>query len=212
MTEIVIVIIDSGSANLSSVYKAVKAAGLKATVSDDPVIIRTARALIFPGVGSFGHAAAQIKKKGLNDPICEAVAAGKPFLGICLGMQLLLAGSEEAGLAKESASGLNIIPGFSKRFPAGLPVPHVGWNLAWPVNSSPLFAGLEEGAYFYFTHSFYVEPEAAKHIAAKTEYGLEFASAIEAKNLFGVQFHPEKSGPAGLRLISNFGKIIADRQ
>jgi len=207
-----IIIIDSSSANLSSVYKAVKAAGLEGKVSDDPHLIGTAEALIFPGVGSFGHAAAQIKNKSLNDPICEAVAAGKPFLGICLGMQLLLAGSEEAGLSAETVPGLNIIPGFSKRFPAGLPVPHVGWNLARPVTSSPLFAGLEEGAYFYFTHSFYVEPADDQYVAAKTIYGLEFASAIDAKNLFGVQFHPEKSGPAGLRLISNFGKIIADRQ
>jgi len=210
MTEIVI--IDSSSANLNSVYKAVTAAGLEAIISDDPAIIKAAGALIFPGVGSFGHAAAQIISKGLGDPIREAISAGKPFLGICLGMQLLLEGSEEAGLSEEAGPGLSIIPGFSKRFPTGLPVPHVGWNLAKPVIDSPLFKGLEEGAYFYFTHSFYVEPAAAGHIAAKTDYGLEFASAIEAKNLFGVQFHPEKSGPAGLRLISNFGKIIADRQ
>ena len=207
-----IVIIDSSSANLNSVYKAVTAAGLEVSVSDNPAIIKAAGALIFPGVGSFGHAAAQIISKGLGDPIREAISAGKPFLGICLGMQLLLAGSEEAGPAEEAGSGLSIIPGFSKRFPTGLPVPHVGWNLTRPVIDSPLFKGLEEGAYFYFTHSFYVEPAAAGHIAAKTEYGLEFASAIEANNLFGVQFHPEKSGPAGLRLISNFGKIIADRQ
>ncbi|MBM4235355.1 MAG: imidazole glycerol phosphate synthase subunit HisH [Firmicutes bacterium] len=209
MTEIII--IDSNSANLSSVYKAVKAAGLEAKVSDDPKIIRTARALIFPGVGSFGHAVAQIKNKGLHEPVYDAVAAGKPFLGICLGMQLLLAGSEEAGCSVEKVPGLNIIPGFSKRFPAGLPVPHVGWNLARPVIKSALFAGLEEGAYFYFTHSFYVVPANDQHAAAKTSYGLDFVSAIQSNNLFGVQFHPEKSGPAGLRLIRNFGKIIADR-
>jgi imidazole glycerol-phosphate synthase subunit HisH len=207
-----LVIIDSGSANLNSVYKAVTAAGLRAIVSNDPSMIMAAGALIFPGVGSFGHAAAQIKIKGLSDPICDSVAAGKPFLGICLGMQLLLAGSEEAGFSEQSGQGLNIIPGFSKRFPAGLPVPHVGWNLARPIIASPLFDGLKEGAYFYFTHSFYVEPAADRHVSATTVYGLEFASAIEAENLFGVQFHPEKSGPAGLRLISNFGKIIADRQ
>jgi imidazole glycerol phosphate synthase glutamine amidotransferase subunit len=207
-----VIIIDSSSANINSVYKAVKATGLGAKVSGDPHIIRTAEALIFPGVGSFGHVAAQIRKKGLNDPICEAIASGKPFLGICLGMQLLLEGSEEAGFADETAAGLSIISGFSKRFPAGLPVPHVGWNLARPVINSPLFTGLEAGAYFYFTHSFYAEPTDDKHVAAKTSYGLDFVSAIQSKNLFGVQFHPEKSGPAGLRLISNFGKIVADRQ
>ncbi len=207
-----LVIIDSSSANLNSVCKAVSAAGLRVIISDVPAVIENARALIFPGVGSFGHAAAQISKKGLGEPIRRAISAGKPFLGICLGMQLLLESSEEADLTEDANSGLSIIHGFSKRFPSGLPVPHVGWNLVRPVIDSPLFNGLEDGAYFYFTHSFYVKPALSGHIAAKTKYGLEFASAIQLKNLFGVQFHPEKSGPAGLRLISNFGKIIADRQ
>ncbi len=207
-----ILIIDSGSANLNSVYKAFKAAALETTVSDDPKQIDKAKALVFPGVGSFGHAASLIRSKGLAESILQAVTAHKPFLGICLGMQLLLEDSEEVHLSDQASYGLKLIPGSSKRFPEGLPVPHVGWNLAKPVIKSPLFSGLEEGAYFYFTHSYYVEPADQKYIAAKTEYGLEFTSAIADGNLYGVQFHPEKSGPSGLRLISNFGKIIADQQ
>jgi imidazole glycerol-phosphate synthase subunit HisH len=209
MTELLI--IDSGSANLSSVYKAVKAVGLKVTVSDSPRQISSAAALIFPGVGSFGHAASKIRNKGLVHVILEAIDAGKPFLGICLGMQLLLSGSEEVFGVAEPAAGLNVIPGHSKRFPDNLPVPHVGWNLVSPVKFSPLFSDLQEGAYFYFTHSYYVVPSDQEFTAAKTYYDLEFTSAIQKNNLYGVQFHPEKSGPAGLRLLSNFGKIIADQ-
>lgn len=207
-----LVIIDSGSANLSSVYKAAAAAGLQAFISDDCQKILSAPALIFPGVGSFTHAVVQIGKKNLAPVILDVVAAGKPFLGICLGMQLLLSASEETFDAGSTAAGLNIIPGNSKRFPDNLPVPHVGWNLVKPVKPSPLFAGLETGAYFYFTHSYYVLPERNEDSAAQTDYGFTFTSALRRGNLYGVQFHPEKSGLAGLRLIANFGKIIADQQ
>jgi imidazole glycerol phosphate synthase glutamine amidotransferase subunit len=206
-----LVIIDSGSANLNSVYKAVRAANLYAAVSDDPKQISSATALIFPGVGSFGHAALQIRNKGLDQAIIEAVSSRKPFLGICLGMQLLLSGSEEVFGSDQPQAGLDLIPGYSKRFPDHLSVPHVGWNTVKPEKPSLLFSGLEEGAYFYFTHSYYVVPVEQNYILAKTDYGQEFCSAVQNNNLYGVQFHPEKSGSAGLRLISNFGKIIADQ-
>jgi len=207
-----LIIIDSGSANLNSVYKAVRAADLNPVVSDNPKNIKSATALIFPGVGSFSHAASEIRKKGLDGAIVEAVSSGKPFLGICLGMQLLLSGSEEVFGSDQPLTGLDLIPGYAKRFPDHLTVPHVGWNIAKPEKPSLLFSGLEEGDYFYFTHSYYVLPSEQNHTLAKTDYGQKFCSAVQCNNLYGVQFHPEKSGLAGLRLISNFGKIIADQQ
>jgi len=213
-----LVIIDSECANLSSIYKAVKYVNLEPVISDDSKTIASARAIIFPGVGSFAHAASLISRKKLTESLLKAIAANIPFLGICLGMQLLFTRSEEAmlGDSSEPAEGLSAIPGEAKRFPAGLPVPHVGWNRVTPDCEDPLFRGLEQGsnggAYFYFTHSYYVHPLNQAHILGSTDYGFRFTSAVKKENLYGVQFHPEKSGPAGLRLLSNFGKIIADKR
>ena len=184
---------------------------LKAVITDRPHEIAAAKAVIFPGVGSFNHAAAVLRDKQLVKALLEVIADGKPFLGICLGMQLLFSQSEEADKIEEPAEGLKVITGEVKRFPATLPVPHVGWNKVNPVSYHPLFEGLTDGAYFYFTHSYYVKPEDNRHTLALTDYGFSFTSAVISNNLFGVQFHPEKSGPAGLRLLSNFGKIIADQ-
>jgi len=206
-----LVIVDSGSANLKSIYKAAEMVSLKVIITDNPREISDSKAVIFPGVGSFNHAAAMIRDKRLTGALLEAIADEKPFLGICLGMQLLFSHSEEAVNVEQPAEGLKAIPGTVKRFPATLPVPHVGWNKVNPVGSHPLFEGLTGGAYFYFTHSYYVQPEDTRQTLALTDYGFPFSSAVVSKNLFGVQFHPEKSGPAGLRLLSNFGKIIADR-
>ena len=211
-----LVIIDSECANLSSIYKAVRYVALDPVISDDPKTIVSARAIIFPGVGSFAHAASLINRKRLTESLVEAIGAGIPFLGICLGMQLLFSRSEEANLGSgtEPAKGLSEIPGEVKRFPDSLPVPHVGWNQVTPAFEDPLFRDLEQvsngGAYFYFTHSYYVQPQNRAHILGDTDYGFSFTSAVKKRNLYGVQFHPEKSGPAGLRLLSNFGKIIAD--
>ncbi len=213
-----LVIIDSECANLSSIYKAVKYVNLEPVITDDSKTIASARAIIFPGVGSFAHAASLINRKKLTESLLKAIAAGIPFLGICLGMQLLFSKSEEVtpGSSSEPAEGLNAIPGEVKRFPAGLPVPHVGWNRVTPEDEDPLFRGLEQGpnrgAYFYFTHSYYVQPQNRHHILGHTGYGFQFTSTVKKGNLYGVQFHPEKSGPAGLRLLSNFGKIIADKR
>ncbi len=211
-----LVIIDSECANLSSIYKAARFVNLDPVISDNPKIISAAGAVIFPGVGSFAHAASLINRKKLTSSLLEAIAAGKPFLGICLGMQLLFSRSEETILSSgiETPEGLKAISGEVKRFPEGLPIPHVGWNKVEPAFGHPLFKGLDSGAnggsYFYFTHSYYVQPEKNENILGRTEYGFPFTSAVIKENLFGVQFHPEKSGPVGLRLLSNFGKIIAD--
>jgi len=213
-----LVIIDSECANLSSIYKAARYVKLEPVISDDPKTISSARALIFPGVGSFAHAASLIRRKKLTESLLEAIGRGKPFLGICLGMQLLFSRSEESSSSSgvENAEGLKAIPGDVKKFPDGLPVPHVGWNKVEPAYEHPLFKGLDKntngGAYFYFTHSYYVQPQNSAYILGHTEYGFPFTSAVKKGNLFGVQFHPEKSGPAGLRLLSNFGKIIADEK
>ncbi len=207
-----LVIVDSGSANLSSVYKAARMVSLNPTVTDDPRVIARADALIFPGVGSFDHAASKLSGKGLQEVLLLAIEKDRPFLGICLGMQLLLPASEESFETGQSGRGLAAIGGLVKKFPSGLPVPHVGWNRAKPIDGSLLFRDLEEGAYFYFTHSYYAEPDREEVILAKTEYGFSFTSAVNRGNVYGVQFHPEKSGPAGLRLLANFGKIIADPQ
>ncbi len=213
-----LVIIDSECANLSSIYKAAKFVALEPVISDNPQTITSARGIIFPGVGSFAHAASLIDRKNLTGSLHKAINAGIPFLGICLGMQLLFSRSEEADSnnSSEPAEGLKVIQGEVKRFPDKLPVPHVGWNRVHPDFEDPLFFGLDRnssgGAYFYFTHSYYVQPENRDYILGRTDYGFAFPSAVKKGCLYGVQFHPEKSGPAGLRLLSNFGKIIADKK
>lgn len=203
-----LVIVDSECANLESVYKALKKIGLDPLVSADHAKINAARALVFPGVGSFAHAASVIRRKGLDQALEQARLANKPFLGICLGMQLLLDESEETGLTGNKERGLGFIPGRVQRFPQDLPVPHVGWNCVLPRQDDPLFSGLQGESYFYFTHSFYACPGEESDILATSQYGFPFAAALRSGNLYGVQFHPEKSGSAGLRLMANFGKII----
>lgn len=204
------VIVDSGSANLNSIARALEKVSVYSVISDDPATIATAGGVVFPGVGAFGHAVALLKRKKLIGVLLDSINKGKPFLGICLGLQLLFSSSEEGATPAIATAGLNVIPGQVKRFPVGLPVPHVGWNMAQPGRSHPLFEGLELGAYFYYTHSYFVEPENPAHILALSDYGSPFTTAVARDRLMGVQFHPEKSGPAGLRLLNNFGKIIAD--
>jgi imidazole glycerol phosphate synthase glutamine amidotransferase subunit len=209
-----IVIVDSECANLNSICKAVKAAGLSAVITDKPDIITGAKAVIFPGVGSYKHAMQVLEQKKLVSPLLASINKGTPFLGICLGMQLLFTCSEETHVqdSTNKIQGLNAIKGLVGRFSGDLPVPHVGWNKVRPVAGHPLFYGLGNNSYFYFTHSYYVIPENNENILAETSYGINFTSAVIRNNLLGVQFHPEKSGPAGLRLLSNFGKIIAGKE
>ncbi|MDW7740278.1 MAG: imidazole glycerol phosphate synthase subunit HisH [Bacillota bacterium] len=207
-----LVIIDSACANLNSIYKAAAKADLSPVISDDPQQISNADAIIFPGVGSFAHASGIIESRGLTKALLAAISRNIPFLGICLGMQLLFSESEETGENLTDVKGLDVIAGKARRFPDGLPVPHVGWNQVEPVKDNSLFEGLGKDTFFYFTHSYYVQPDIKENTLALTEYGFSFTSAVNIGNLYGVQFHPEKSGPAGLRLLSNFGKIIADQR
>ncbi len=205
-----IALIDSDVANLASVYKALRKVGVNIIVTSDPGEIEEARGIVFPGVGSFAYAMDSLRRMKLDVLLKNNISAGKPFLGICLGLQLLFTSSEEGHAPGTfSVKGLNVIPGEVKHFPPGLPAPHVGWNRAYLCQPGhPLFAGLPDGPYFYFTHSYYVEPRDAKVKLSVTPYGQQFVSAVAQKNLMGVQFHPEKSGAEGLRLLGNFGRIV----
>lgn len=219
-----IAVIDYGMGNLRSVSKALEKVGGEAEVVHKAEGIEKAGALVLPGVGAFSQAMENLESLGMVEPLRQAIGNGKLFLGICLGLQLLFTESEEG-----ECEGLDIIPGKVKKFKVeGLKVPHMGWNgirfkdesLKFEddksKNSSPspldsqfsLLEGTPEGSYFYFAHSYYVEPEDKSVILTTTEYGIEFTSAIRKANTFGVQFHPEKSGEKGLELLKNFVRLV----
>ncbi len=198
-----IAIIDYGMGNLRSVSKAFEAVGHQAVVTRDPRAIANASHVVLPGVGAFGDCMANLERYELIAPILAAIQSGKPFLGICLGLQLLFTESEEFGTHK----GLGFIPGRVRKFsldPA-LKVPHMGWNEIQVVRSAPPLAGIAPGSYCYFVHSYYVEPADPAVIATTTQYGKPFVSAIWKDNVVACQFHPEKSQAVGLQLIKNFG-------
>jgi glutamine amidotransferase len=197
----VITIVDYGMGNLRNVLRACAEIGVKASVTSDPGQVRSAGWLILPGVGAFGEAVRKIDDMGLRRPILEHVKAGRPLLGICLGMQLLLDASEES----PGAAGLGLIPGTVRKLSGAVKVPHIGWNDVIPVSPSPLFPDSKERPVTYFVHSFYVGmiPETV----AVTEYGIRFSSSVSKENVHGVQFHPEKSQVAGLNLLRRFTLI-----
>ena len=198
-----IAIIDYGMGNLRSVSKAFEAVGHQAVVTRDARVIGNASHVVLPGVGAFGDCMANIEQYGLVEPIRASIQSGKPFLGICLGLQLLFSESEEFGPHK----GLDIIPGKVRRFAAGsqLKVPHIGWNQVSFQRACPLFEGIADGAEWYFVHSYFVDP-GDRHVAATTTtYGIPFVSSVWKDNIVACQFHPEKSQAVGLRLIKNFG-------
>lgn len=198
------VIIDYGMGNLRSVEKAVAAVGGWPVIARDPDSIRDADRLILPGVGAFGDAMANLRKRGLDHAIGDAVNAGKPLLGLCLGLQLLFTESEEFG----SHQGLDLIPGRVRRFEEpGLRVPHVGWNQIEEGRPDPLLQGIPDGSYFYFVHSYYVEPGRPEDVLCWTSYGRRFCSIACRNKTWGAQFHPEKSQEAGRRLLRNFLSI-----
>jgi len=203
-----IVIIDYGMGNLKSVQNAFTAVGYKTIITDDPNQIKKASSLVLPGVGAFRDAIKSLKDKKIDKELIKAIEAGKPFLGICLGMQLLFTFSEEGGLFK----GLNIISGRVKRFPHSVKCPHLGWNKVkfihnYNLNINPIFEGVLDKSYFYFVHSYYCEIDNPKIIYSTTDYGSAFSSSIWKGNLFGVQFHPEKSSTSGLKILKNFGEL-----
>ena len=194
-------IIDYGMGNLRSVEKAVEAVGGRPAITGDPDAVRAGARLILPGVGAFGDAMANLRRNGLDEAIRDAVRAGKPLLGLCLGLQLVFTQSEEFGCH----AGLNLILGNVRKFEdPGLRVPHVGWNQIEGSRSDPLLEGIAEGSYFYFVHSYYVEPAASEHILRWTSYGRRFCSVACRDNVWGAQFHPEKSQEAGKKLLRNF--------
>ena len=196
-----VTIVDYGMGNLRSVEKAVEAVGGRCVISGDPEVVRSSAKLILPGVGAFGDAMDNLRSTGLDRAVREAVGAGQPLLGLCLGLQLLFSESEEFGCHK----GLELLPGRVRRFSQpGLRVPHVGWNQVESLSPDPLLQHIPEGSYFYFVHSYYVEPEREEHVLARTEYGCRFCSIAGRDNVWGAQFHPEKSQELGRRLIWNF--------
>ncbi len=199
-----IAILDYDMGNLRSVSKAVEHVGGKCAVTRDPKRAAKADKLILPGVGAFKDCMVNLESYGLIEPIREFIASGRPFLGICLGMQLLMDESEEGGRHR----GLGILPGKVLRFSPelGLKVPHMGWNRLKLKGKPRLLEGME-GDYVYFVHSYYVAPEKKKAIAAVSDYGLEFAASLESDNIFATQFHPEKSQKVGLGLLKRFVKL-----
>ncbi|MDH4226323.1 MAG: imidazole glycerol phosphate synthase subunit HisH [Deltaproteobacteria bacterium] len=198
-----IAIVDYGMGNLRSVEKAFKKVGLDASVTSDAAKIASASKVVLPGVGAFEECMKNLSKDGLDEAVVKAVKSGKPFLGICLGLQLLFDESEEEGTHK----GLGLVGGKIKKFGPGLKVPHMGWNTVKKNKpASPMLSGINENEYFYFVHSYYPVPDDKTIALTMTEYGSEFVSSIETDNIRAFQFHPEKSQRAGLKLIENFAK------
>jgi glutamine amidotransferase len=185
------------------VEKAFAATGCTATVSGDEEVLRAAERLVLPGVGAFAACMRALSERGLDRLVRERVEEGTPLLGVCVGMQLLFEESDEFGATR----GLGLLPGRVRRFSGELVVPHVGWNRVTERQSHPLFAGLTPRSFFYFVHSYYCEPADESVVAGETEYGVKYASVIARANICGVQFHPEKSQDAGLRLLKNFARL-----
>ncbi|MEE9538471.1 MAG: imidazole glycerol phosphate synthase subunit HisH [candidate division NC10 bacterium] len=210
-----IAIIDSGIANLRSVEKGFEKVGVAARVVKEPRLLRDAAGIVLPGVGAFADGIATLKAAGFIEPLMREIESGKAILGICLGLHFLFSESEEFGLHK----GLDILRGRVRRFPESVPspvsgdgtlrlkIPHMGWNQVHLQREVPILKGIPDGSYFYFVHSYFVEPDERGVIAGITEYGIRFTSMIWRDNLFATQFHPEKSQALGLQLLANFGSL-----
>ncbi len=202
-----IVIVDYQMGNLRSVQKGFEKVGHEATISSDPAVIAAAEKVVLPGVGAFQDAMAELRRRDLVTPLQEAIAANRPFLGICLGLQLLFERSFEDG----EHEGLGVLPGNVVRFdlPGEYKVPHMGWNQAIIRQPSPILRGVEEGAYFYFVHSYYAAPRDADPdvVAIQADYHRPFCAMIQRENLFATQFHPEKSQTEGLKILRNFADL-----
>jgi len=196
-----VAILDYGVGNLRSVEKAFAAAGVSAIVSDDDRLLRKAEALVLPGVGAFAACMNALSSRGFDELIRERLAEGTPLLGVCVGMQMLFEQSEEFG----QTMGLGLLRGRVRKFTGDLLVPQVGWNQVRQPRAHWLLDGIEDQTFFYFVHSFYCEPEDPAVIIGETDYGGAYASIVAEGLISGVQFHPEKSQAAGLRLLGNFG-------
>lgn len=198
-----IAIIDYGMGNLRSVQKGFEKVGFTAEVTSDQAVVRKADKVVLPGVGAFGDAMANLQAAGMVEVVQETVQAGKPFLGICLGLHLLFDSSEEFGYHE----GLHIFPGHVRLLPPGLKVPHMGWNQIEIQKPDPLLTDIPDGSMFYFVHSYYVDPVDPKVTTTLTEYGKRFTSIASMDNVWGIQFHPEKSSTVGLKILKNFGEL-----
>jgi imidazole glycerol-phosphate synthase subunit HisH len=210
----VIGVVDYGMGNLRSVSKALESLGFQTLVSGDPKALSSCRGIVFPGVGAFRDCMGNVVRQGLLPFLREYLAEGRPFLGICVGMQLLFSGSEEFGRHE----GIGFFPGNVVRFPGDMPardggvlkVPHMGWNDVEVVGDPPALRGIPTGTYFYFVHSYYAVPSIPGDVTCRSTYGVPFAAAVSRGNRLAVQFHPEKSQAAGLQLLGNFGRLCTE--
>jgi len=202
-----IAIVEYGLGNLRSVHCALRRIGAESMITSDAGEVSAADGVILPGVGAFWRAMENLRKLGRGEVLLESVQIGSPLLGICLGMQLLFSESDEHGRHE----GLGIIPGKVKRFveSPSLKIPHMGWNEVRQQNLSPLLIAVKDEEFFYFAHSYYVVPDKPAAVIGSTDYGLTFASVVQAGNVFGTQFHPERSGLAGLTLLESFCQICS---
>jgi glutamine amidotransferase len=203
-----VLIIDYGAGNLRSVARAVAWAGGEPIISSRPEDILSARAVVMPGVGAAADTMRNLQERGLVEAVLEYIGQGRPFLGVCMGQQVLFEYSLEGGRHRC----LGVLRGQVVRLPDGLKVPHMGWNRVRVVRSHPFLEGVRDGEYFYFVHSYYPQPEEPDVVAAVAEYGVEFPAVVARGALMATQFHPEKSGPAGLLLYRNFLRMASARQ
>lgn len=199
-----IAVIDYGMGNLRSVEKGFEKAGVEVEIVRDPEEVDRADGIVLPGVGAFADAMDNLGKTGMDSAVKRSVQEGKPYLGICLGLQLLFEASEEWGHSR----GLGILPGKVRRLPEDFKVPHMGWNQVRFRGEHPIFRDIPDNSAFYFVHSYYVAPGDKSVVIGITDYGIEFTSAVGYKNIFAIQFHPEKSSALGLHILRNFGGIV----
>ena len=195
-----VVIVDYGAGNLRSVSRAVAHVGYEPSITADPRDLQDADAVILPGVGAAADTMRNLRESGMETPVRDYIAGGRPFFGVCMGQQALLSVSEEGGEHKC----LDVIPGRVKRLPAGQKVPHMGWNQVRQRAPHPIFDGIADDSYFYFVHSYVPAPDDPSVVIGETDYGVTFASVLARDNIVATQFHPEKSGDMGLRMYANF--------
>jgi imidazole glycerol-phosphate synthase subunit HisH len=201
-----VIVVDYGAGNLRSVARAIEHGGFAPDVSDDPRSLDDADAVVVPGVGVAADTMRNLESRGFAGPLREYISADRPFLGVCMGYQVLFTATDEGG----DHPCLDIVPGRVRKLPStngggrALKIPHMGWNQVAQSNDHPVFEGIPDGSYFYFVHSYYPDPEDDSLVIGRTDYGVTFAAAIARRNLVATQFHPEKSGAAGLRLYKNF--------
>ncbi len=201
-----IAVVDYGMGNLRSVSKALEHVGAEVVVTSKPEDVASAEGVVLPGVGAFRDAVRNLKELDLWKAVLKSIDSGRPFLGICLGLQLLFERSYEFG----ETEGLGVVKGEVVRFelPDGYKIPHMGWNQIYKKKESKLLDGIDDGDFFYFVHSYYVKPEEENAVLTTTDYGIDFVSSIELDNVFATQFHPEKSQKVGLKLLENFVRIV----